>query len=715
MNAQSRTRRLLAGLLWAFGCAESAPPQASVPQPEAPVLQELEPVALERPVALWEGGQSVGEVDAVGAADRGHALIELGDAWTPYLFTDGATADGKPLINAYRATYVKLARGQFGDDWQGRRARVDKYLELYGILPSLSLLRERMQKLSQRRCVKDLDLAALARFEGIAGTPSDGAHRKARADYLLLARKVEAWRHRQRVEAVDALDVERLPPGQRPELARYRELAARYHAIEAAQRRLSCEGYWAPSRTPVWGLYDARLRRALVEFERRHHVYGHGQLRDDTLALLRVPPLELERRDLVRVLTERATQAAGVLEDGSASAARTYRGADGAARDVPDLFGEYAQRIVDAFGLDTPEAALRFLQGLGELPPDGHRVVAIAAPPLPEYYSAPMDLRVEIDRGDVWYDFPYDSHGKPVPQPIERTPSLSVVVHYLGQDIALARYPTTIGGWRAKQIGGVKMWRYQQSPVGRRVWDEITAAPVWLPPETTALEVLLKPRRGTGADAVSHEVNYALTGPGYASALGLVAAYHSTVGRPSADGVTQGYDEGIRTHSASDYMAVEGRQSNGCHRLHNHTAVRLMSFVLARRAHERRGQVAVAFKKTLQQGEQTYELSLDQGGYVFALQPPLPVDVLPGRIRGTQRQPLGVDIPQFDPLRGAYVSATGAAVQLRGRELVEVPMPGQVAAEPLRASAAPIVPGETLPAATSAAAFNATRAGGPKI
>ena len=54
---------------------------------------------------------------------------------------------------------------------------------------------------------------------------------------------------------------------------------------------------------------------------------------------------------------------------------------------------------------------LGFADYEGAYLPDGELLVAIRAPELPEYYSANMDLRVEIDRGDVWYEFPYDEHG----------------------------------------------------------------------------------------------------------------------------------------------------------------------------------------------------------------------------------------------------------------------------------------------------------------
>ena len=48
--------------------------------------------------------------------------------------------------------------------------------------------------------------------------------------------------------------------------------------------------------------------------------------------------------------------------------------------------------------------------------------VAFRPPTLPPYYGPRMDLSVEIDRGDVWYDFPFDARGRLV----EQTRSLGI-------------------------------------------------------------------------------------------------------------------------------------------------------------------------------------------------------------------------------------------------------------------------------------------------
>ncbi len=168
---------------------------------------------------------------------------------------------------------------------------------------------------------------------------------------------------------------------------------------------------------PERGALDWATHEALAEFERRHRVYGWGFLGRETLNRLRETPVEVEREAVLRVLTERAMHAAGIIEDGSRSERadgepRTFRGADGEQHPIPNLEAELRQNVIEAFGLQTPEGTLAFLNELGTLEPGENHVVAIEKPTLPEYYSAEMDLEVEIDRGDLWYEFPYGPDGR---------------------------------------------------------------------------------------------------------------------------------------------------------------------------------------------------------------------------------------------------------------------------------------------------------------
>ena len=279
--------------------------------------------------------------------------------------------------------------------------------------------------------------------------------------------------------------------------------------------------------------------------------------------------------------------AAQVIEDGSTSfkrdeTPRTYTDENGVTHQIPNFEAELRERVIESFGLQTPDSTYAWLQSLGEIP--AHERVAVVGIELPPYYSDAMDLKVEIDRGDVWFEFPFDEEGRKRSQPVARRPRLTVFVNYNDQKIPLARFGTTVGGWRGEFIEGNVMLKYKGSPVGKRVWSRISAAPIWVPPESTPPRVMLTKRKKRGQEY--YEVNYHTTGPSYASAYGLVAAYHRKYYRGADGELKIGGDEGIRTHGSVDYMSIMRRHSHGCHRMHNHIAVRLMSFVLEHRPHE---------------------------------------------------------------------------------------------------------------------------------
>ncbi|NOY92638.1 MAG: hypothetical protein GXP55_15730 [Deltaproteobacteria bacterium] len=647
------------------GVAPSAP---SAPPAEAPRVVDTRPPPLAEPVPLWADGETTGPVDAATARADGYLLLDLGEEWTPYLFTERERPSDELVPNAYRETFLALARGDFPNDWHGDRARRDKYLELYGIMPTLGLLRERMRRARQIDCFADIDTTPLSSLDAVLVYRSNDRARRNARRFRVLSRQIEALVARQGVEDEAALDSGELSDSDASRLDEYREIAPRALAIRAAQEVLRCEGYFEGKASPTPAAFDWVTHQALAEFERKSRIYGWGFLGPDTrAALVRTPP-ELEREAVIRVLTERAMHAAGVIEDGSMSElrsgeARTFEGADGQPHPIPNLEADLRARVIEAFGLDSAESTSEWLEGLGELAPDQPLQVAIGAPVLPEYYSADMDLSVTIDRGDVWYDFPYDNEGREHGQPTRRRPKETIYVTYLGQRIPLARYGTTIGGWRTENVDGTLMWSYKESPVGPRVWTQIVASPVWMPPDSTPVRSLLhRKARGVGADR--YEVNYYETGPSYASAYGLVAAYHRTFRRREDGTIVIGGDEGIRNHGSVDYMSIMRRHSHGCHRLHNHIAVRLMSFVLDHRPHHRVGQQRIAFHKELEYEGNVYQLDLDHGGYVFTLDQPLIINVLRGRIRGHQQTPIEHPMPKYDSEAQGYLMPDGQRVSV---------------------------------------------------
>jgi len=624
------------------------------------------PPVLEVPVAFWKDGKAQGEVDATKADEQGHLLLDLGEDWTPYILTERSSPDEEPKPNQYRQTYLALARGEFPKDRHGYRAKQDQYLELYGILPNLSLLRDRFTDVRALQCASELDLAPLQEFEGFLAYQKGRRPARRLARYQLLKPQMATLVAQAEVESLDQLTrVQMADDEQWEKVEEYRTLAPEIEAITAAQARLECEGFFAGRGEHTPGLFDWRTHEALAEFERRHRVYGWGFIGKDTLAVLQKSPQETEQEAVIRVLTERALHAAQVIEDGSTSTLRdgeprTYKTEDGRELQVPNFEAELRDRLIEAFGLQTPESTYAWLESLGEI--SAEDFVAVRGIELPPYYGDAMDLRVSIDRGDVWFEFPFDEDGKARSQPVGRRPRLTIFVNYNDQKIPLARFGTTVGGWRGEYIDGTVMLKYKGSPVGKRVWNRIAASPIWVPPESTPPRVMLTKRRKRGEDI--YKVNYHTTGPSYASAYGLVAAYHRKTYR-SPDGTVQiGGDQGIRTHGSVDYMSIMRRHSHGCHRMHNHIAVRLMSFVLEHRPHTRIGQQPMEYRREFEFEEEMYVMEFDKGGYNFVLDEPLTVDVLRGRVRGQVKEPIEAALPRYDRDVGAYVMPDGAWVSV---------------------------------------------------
>lgn len=633
------------------------------PDPEPQERVDSRPPPMHEPVPLWEGGQTIRQVDARDASESGYIVVDLGEDWTPYLFSERDNREAEVFPNGYRATYLALARGETPDDYHGERARRDVYLELYGIAPTLGLVRTRMQAVRDLECAAALDLEPLRAYTGFKAYENNDRSRAAARRFVANERTVTGLLTEQGASDQTALDETVLSDSERRALRDYRANVGEISAIRAAQDRLVCEGFLERNADFVRGALDWTTHEALAKFERRHRVYGWGFIGGESLAALQRTPLENEREAVLRVLVERAIHAAGVIEDGSAvenGEPATYLGDDGERHPVPNLEADIRERVIAAFGLTTPESTLAWLEGL-ELEQGREDFVAIAGPDLPPYYASDMNLSVEIDRGDIWYDFPYDAEGNEIPQPVARRPRLTIFTEYNGERLALARFGTTIGGWRSEVVEGVSMWKYKDSPPGPRVWRRIVAAPVWLPPESTPGKDLLARvpgRSGAGA----YRVNLHEMGPSYASAYGLVAAYHIHANEQEDGTIEYRGDEGIRTHGSVDYMSIMRRHSHGCHRLHNHIAVRLMSFVLAHHPHRRVGQREISFGRVIEHEGHTYRFDLTNGGYEFELDEPVPVEVLVGRIRGQRGSPIVIPLPKFNTEIGAYVMPDGRTV-----------------------------------------------------
>ena len=86
-------------------------------------------------------------------------------------------------------------------------------------------------------------------------------------------------------------------------------------------------------------------------------------------------------------------------------------------------------------------------------------------------------------------------------------------------------------------------------------------------------------------------------------------------------------------------MSIRGSFSHGCHRLYNYSAVRLFSYVLRHRPFKRLGQAHVGYTKRFEYKGDEFQVNIHTRGYRYELTPPVPVNVLKGRIKGERKEP----------------------------------------------------------------------------
>jgi hypothetical protein len=643
------------------------------------------------------------------ASAHGLLIVDLGDSWAPFIFQDGGADKRDPAKpNGYRQTFIDLANDRIDDDGKALPAGEGNFLEPFGIPPALSVLAARTEAdraPARRACENQVDWAGvrglgtnvgyldrehakhdhvealrdadwlnkeIARREEAARAPPADAAMAATADASAAAAPAHAaaipratWKPGDRAAAVTALEGDADAKVSR-RVARTLRGQERLRAVRAVQAFLLCEGLLSPRARTTPGSFDLPTHEALAAWERRNDIFGWGLLGGETQAALSRPPLDLDYETFRRVLAERLADAAGIVEDGSTThhdTPATYTDADGHPQPVPNLIEEHVSALLNAVHVAGAGDMIAFLRQHGAAGLATLRV-AFRAPTLPPYYAAddrgPMDLSAEIDRGDVWYDFPFDAKGRPIEQPRSRFPHLTLFAHWRGQHIPLVSWRTTIGSWRSElHANGKVYYKYKNSDVGNKVWKDIVAGPVWIPPDGTPARDLLTRKvleRDKGPQTV---VNTDVMGPGYQSAYGLVMAIHVDRG---------GFDNQIRTHGSDDYTSIARRFSHGCHRLVNDRAVRLFDFVLRHRTFRRIGAVPLHMKRKLTVDGVDYHYAIATRGYYYELDKPVPVTVTEGRVMGQVKKPItayvrkaGVDYEDaVDPGSGPDATATGA-------------------------------------------------------
>ncbi|MDB4981535.1 MAG: hypothetical protein JWM82_2287 [Myxococcales bacterium] len=604
----------------------------ALPNPDVDALPVAADVPPERRAIQFVGEQER-VVDGDVAHARGLTLVDLGDAWAPAILDDGAGSGGVVLPNRYRGVFTGLAADRADGDGQPTTGEKN-YLDLYGVPPTLGVLRERFLADADRVCdaasETAFDPAKLLAVDEIT-TWGATTEQKELNKHHYRGLRLEDARAKAQAESLEALAAAdpRYAKDVKAHLRRELERAA----FAEVEKRLACEGLLDLTKHKA-GAYDTLMRKAMFDFQQKHAVMDQADLKRTSLEALARPPLVNDLADLRRVLAERAVAAGRFVEDGSSKA--TYAGSDGARHPVPDLVTAATDATLARLGIVEPEDAVAFFRRHAARDFRALRV-AVRFPPLPEYHAAEMELSAEIDRGDVWYDFPYDEKGVRQPQPRQNFPTFTLYTRWRGERVPLVRWRTTVGGWRS-ELGadGQEYLRWKGSDVGKRVWRHIVALPVWIPPTSSPLGSMVKVKKVNGTFV--NVTNYDETGPGFLSAYGLAAAIHEQIIK-GPEGTTY-YDNGIRTHGSFDYMSLRGRFSHGCHRLYNNLALRLFTFVLQHHRVRTLGPMALGFRRAFWWKGEVYEMRLPTRGFYYELDPPLPVEVLEGRIMGAREKPL---------------------------------------------------------------------------
>jgi peptidoglycan hydrolase-like protein with peptidoglycan-binding domain len=573
---------------------------------------------------VWRDGQHKGSVCRAEAAGQGLTVVDLGDGWTPPALAPNPDGTGP----AYRSTYLALAQERFSEaGGDGVLARTDRYLELFGIEPTLGVLRGRLADDARHACHAAIDNAPLADAPPRITEESRASAAARIAAVRSLRAELEHDRTRAKLADLDALAARnRYYHGA---VARLRTMERYLAAVRAAQAHLACDQLFS-SAPPIDAAYTWQTSNAIEAFQRGAMILPTGVLDEATRAALGADSRERDFTAALRVLRARVIAATGVIEDGTAGTgeatvlgralepdstwrARGYEPLEGAAGDLVSSATEAAAR---ALGWRDAASTRAFLDALAS-PEVATALVAVPLPPPPPYHRAAMDLAVEIDRGDVWHDR--------VPRGRDPARRPALILYALDGDrrIPLVRWPTTIGGWQDQQRGDDVEKQWKESPVGHRIWRDLFVGPTWLPPSSTPDRELV--RRGDHGYVLAREE----LGPSYRAAFGFIAFVHLAEERARGRLVLE--DQGIRTHGTGNLASLARGSSHGCHRLLGLHAVRLADFVLAHRDHVARGDVPTYYRRIVRYGG-WFPVAIDSLGYRIELVPPIPVDVLPGRI-----------------------------------------------------------------------------------
>jgi len=670
-----------AGLLAGSGPTTQAKQPAAVVRSAQSAPAEVAPPSAG--IAIVEGGRSTGQTTPEGARRDGLTVVDLSDDWLPYVFSE---EPGKP--QPLRPYLINLANGRFHGPGNYARAREDRFFEAFGIFPSLNLVRRRLADKKRHACHERVKDGVLEELSAKNVIPAEEAEKVPNPNpataketpmvttgRTISPRPLTAQEKRAVIAMQAHLRCEDLLSGKATPGRMDRRTSEGLKTYQHLQMLADNANIDFETRAALLGDSREQDFRALLRALRARVVDVTGLIEDgsalgvqgqvqgrviDTNEFLPLsaPPGAAKANPATAAAPSNPPPgaapsnpppAAAPSNPPALAAGSPAPAAEASVKIVPapDLIAAATQAASQALGWTSPEAVLASTlvasppaskrparKAAGKGPAPLPTAVAIRLPPPPPYHSPNMELRAEIDRGEVLLARPKldkDGHKMWKP-PVADRPTITLFAHVGDHDVALSRWPTTIGGWKMFQKSdGTMALKYKESVTGDALWTEVLATPTWHPaPGMPTSHLLIKV-----GDTFMPKTE--IIGPGYHAAYGLVAMVHKQIMGVTPNGEPDLMDLRIRTHGTPGYRTVKRGESNGCHRLHNYEALRLAAFLVKHHANTRDGLVPEDYERHLQYKGQDIALQSDSKGYRFKLTPPVPVKVLSGDVRGNAK------------------------------------------------------------------------------
>ena len=647
---------------------------------KAKTVLVAQPAQVITEVLVVDGGRVASQTTPEAARKDGLTVVDLSDDWLPFVFSE-TQEKPQPL----RPFLQDLATGRMRASKNYARPREDRFFEAFGIFPSLNLVRRRLADKKRHAChdkVKDVVLEELAPKNVIPPeepekipNPDPATVKETpmiQTGRTLPPRPLSPTETRAVIAMQAHLRCEDLLSGKASSGRMDRRTAEGLRTYQRLHMLADNSKIDLDTRTVLMGDSREHDFRMLLRVLRERIVDATGLLEDGSALGVagQVQGRVLDSPEFLPLAVSADKAPAGASPTAQAPAAPGQGPGQGQAAPpqgqlvvaaaapapadasakvtaAPDLIAAATHAASQALGWTSPEAALASTLA-PSAPPAGTKKparktaakkgpaplpthVAVKLPPLPPYHGPKMDLRAEIDRGDVVLARPQlDKDGKKKwKPPVADRPTLTLYARNGDKEVALSRWPTTIGGWKTiEKKDGTMALKYKESVTGEALWPEVMATPSWHPAPGMPTRKLLVKRGDT------FEPKTEIIGPGYRAAYGLVAIVHHQIMERNDKGEPQLMDLRIRTHGTPAYRSVKRGESNGCHRLHNYLALRLSAFVVKHRDHVRDGNVPEDYVRNLEYKGQKVALESESKGYRFKLTPPVPVTVLDGDVKG---------------------------------------------------------------------------------